>query len=77
MSFLNNIIFKSRLYSIIRAYLGVILFTGYLLYDFNQLEKKMNMGDDSWGTAIDIAVNLYLDIINLFLDILYIMAESS
>ena len=41
------------------------------------LEKKMNMGDDSWGTAIDIAVNLYLDIINLFLDILYIMAESS
>ena len=77
MGFLNNIIFKSRLYSIIRAYLGVILFTGYLLYDFNQLEKKMNMGDNSWGTAIDIAVNLYLDIINLFLDILYIMAESS
>jgi len=77
MGFLNNIIFKSRLYSIIRAYLGVILFTAYLLYDFNQLEKKMNMGDNSWGTAIDIAVNLYLDIINLFLDILYIMAESS
>ena len=77
MGFLNNIIFKSRLYSIIRAYLGVILFTGYLLYDFNQLEKKMNIGDNSWGTAIDIAVNLYLDIINLFLDILYIMAESS
>ena len=77
MGFLNNIIFKSRLYSIIRAYLGVILFTGYLLYDFNQLEKKMNTGDNSWGTAIDIAVNLYLDIINLFLDILYIMAESS
>ena len=77
MGFLNNIIFKSRLYSIIRAYLGVILFTGYLLYDFNQLEKKMNIGDNSWGTAIDIAVNLYLDIINLFLDILYIMSESS
>jgi len=73
---LNHFFFRSRLYSVVRAYLGVIIFTGYLLYDFNQLEKRMSKGDDSWGTAIEIAVNLYLDIINLFLDILYIMAES-
>ena len=33
-------------------------------------------GDESWGTAIDIAVNIYLDIINLFLDLLEILAES-
>ena len=40
------------------------------------LKKQMNAGDESWSTAIKIAVNLYLDIINLFLDLLQILAES-
>ena len=40
------------------------------------LEKQMNAGDESWSTAIKITVNLYLDIINLFLDLLQILAES-
>jgi len=76
MGVLNIFIFKSRKYSLIRAYLGVLIFTGYLLYDFDMLEKQMNAGDESWSTAIKIAVNLYLDIINLFLDLLQILAES-
>ena len=76
MGILDYFIFKSKKYSLIRAYFGVLLFTGYLLYDFNMLEKQMNAGDESWSTAVQIAVNLYLDIINLFLDILYILAES-
>ena len=63
-------------FSLVKAYFGVLIFTGYLLYDFDMLKKQMNAGDDSWSTAIQIAVNLYLDIINLFLDILYILAES-
>jgi len=33
-------------------------------------------GDESWETAIDVAVNIYLDIINLFLDLLEILSES-
>jgi len=33
-------------------------------------------GDESWGTAIDVAVNIYLYIINLFLDLLEILSES-
>lgn len=76
MGVLNVFIFKSRKYSLIRAYLGVLIFTGYLLYDFDMLEKQMNSGDESWSTAIKIAVNLYLDIINLFLDLLQILAEG-
>ena len=76
MGILNYFIFKSKKYSLIRAYFGVLIFTGYLLYDFNMLEKQMNAGEESWSTAVQIAVNLYLDIINLFLDILYILAES-
>jgi FtsH-binding integral membrane protein len=37
----------------------------------------MNIGDESWSSAVKIAVNLYLDIINLFLDLLIILAESN
>lgn len=76
MGLLNVFIFKSKKYSLLRAYFGVLVFTGYLLYDFDMLEKQMNAGDESWSTAIRIAVNLYLDIINLFLDLLQILAES-
>ena len=76
MGLLNHFIFKSRKFSLVKAYFGVLIFTGYLLYDFDMLKKQMNAGDDSWSTAIQIAVNLYLDIINLFLDLLYILAES-
>ena len=47
MGILNIFIFKSRKYSLIRAYLGVLIFTGYLLYDFDMLEKQMNAGDES------------------------------
>jgi len=76
MGILNALIFKSRFFSLIKAYAGVIVFTGYLLYDFNILEERMNIGDDSWSSAVRISVNLYLDIINLFLDLLQILAES-
>ena len=77
MGFLNALIFRSRLFSLAKSYFGVIIFTGYLLYDFNLLEKRMNIGDESWSSAVKIAVNLYLDIINLFLDLLIILAESN
>ena len=73
---LNAFIFKSERRRIIYSYAGVILFSLYLIYDFNYLEKAIAKGDNSWGTAIDIAVNLYLDIINLFIDLLEILASS-
>ena len=56
---------------------GIVLFTFYLIYDFNRLEKAMARGDESWGTAVDLAVNIYLDIINLFLLILEALSESN
>ena len=76
MGFLNAFIFKSKTLSLFKSYLGVIVFTGYLLYDFNFLEQRMNIQDDSWSSAVQLAVNIYLDIINLFLDLLEIMAQS-
>lgn len=75
MSLLNGFFFHSPLFAMVRAYLGVVIFTLYLLFDFDRLEKMA--GDQSWGAAIDIAINIYLDIINLFLELLQILAESS
>lgn len=74
MGLLNIFFFRSKIFSLVRAYIGAVIFTLYLFYDFNRLEKMA--GDETWGAAIDIAVNIYLDIINLFLDLLEILAES-
>ena len=76
VEFLNAFIFKSERRRIIYSYCGIVVFSLYLIYDFNYLEKAIAAGDNSWGTAVRIAVNLYLDIINLFLDLLQILAES-
>lgn len=74
MGLINTFFIKSKMVSLVKSYFGALIFTIYLLFDFNQLEKKA--GDESWATAIDISVNIYLDIINLFLDLLQILAES-
>lgn len=75
MWILNIFIFKSRIFSLVKAYFGVLIFTLYLIYDFNRLEKMQ--WDESWWTAIDLAVNIYLDIINLFLYLLEIFWDSN
>lgn len=75
MGLLNIFFFRSGIFSLVRAYIGAVIFTLYLLYDFGRLEKMA--GDQSWGVAISIAVDIYLDIINLFFYLLEILAESS
>ena len=75
MGLINIFFIRSKLFSLIRAYIGAVIFTLYLLFDFDRLQK--NAGDESWSTAIDISVNLYLDIINLFMDLLEILAASN
>ena len=75
MGLINAFFIKSKMVSLVKAYVGAIVFTLYLLYDFNQLEKKA--GDESWATAVNISVNIYLDIINLFMDLLEILAENA
>ena len=52
---------------------GAILFTLFLLYDFNRLSILSDKGVNDWETALKIAVSLYLDIINLLLEILEAM----
>lgn len=64
-----NIFFKSEAVSLTRAALGVVIFSGYTLFD---VSRAVNDPDASW---IDVGVNLYLDLANLFMDLLKIMAK--
>jgi hypothetical protein len=55
---------------------GVLIFTGYILYDTNQIVNKVKLSDADTGTAIMGAVELYLDIVNLFLHILSLLGRA-
>jgi len=59
------------------ALIGVLIFVGYLLVDFSNLKKaKKIQAMNNWLTALDFSINIYLDIINLFLEILDAMSDD-
>jgi FtsH-binding integral membrane protein len=49
------------------ALFGCAVFVGYLVFDFNRLTRSPR---NDWEKALDLAISLYLDIINLFLQLL-------
>lgn len=49
------------------ALFGCAVFVGYLMFDFNRLTRSPR---NDWEKALDLAISLYLDIINLFLHLL-------
>jgi FtsH-binding integral membrane protein len=60
----------------VKAIAGAILFTLFLVYDFNRLKNLNDIGANDWSTALHIAISIYLDILNLLLEILAAMGES-
>ena len=55
-----------------KAFFGIGLFILFLFVDFARL-KELSDSSNDWSTAFDIALNLYLDIVNLLLEILEAM----
>jgi FtsH-binding integral membrane protein len=49
---------------------GISLFTLYLIFDFNSLAEKQAAGENGWPAAMRMAINIYLDAINLLLQLL-------
>ncbi len=59
------------------AIFGAILFSLFLLYDFNYIKMQSSIyAKNDWATALEMAFILYLDIINLLLEILEAMGNS-
>ncbi|MBQ3102446.1 Bax inhibitor-1 family protein [bacterium] len=60
------------------ASFGIFIFCGYLLFDFNRLVRFGEIAAaNTWNTALSFALNIYLDIINLFLQILDLLSNSN
>uniref|UniRef100_A0A336LQ22 CSON000213 protein n=1 Tax=Culicoides sonorensis TaxID=179676 RepID=A0A336LQ22_CULSO len=73
---LVGIFFPGKTMSMVYGFFGAILFSFYLIYDTQKMmggEHKYSISPEEYIFA---ALNLYLDIINLFLHILRIIAAS-
>ncbi|MEE2786562.1 MAG: Bax inhibitor-1 family protein [Myxococcota bacterium] len=52
------------------ATFGVILFAVYVFYHFNRLAQLSEAQVNDWKTALEMAIQLYLDVLNLMLEFL-------
>jgi FtsH-binding integral membrane protein len=66
---LNALLFHSTFLHMIYLYAGVVIFSFYMIFDVQRIKKYQ----DTVGNAIMLALNLYLNIFNLFLFILQIL----
>jgi len=69
---LVQLFFPSPWLHVLISWASVVLFSGYILYDTSVMASTMGPDD-----AVEACVNLYLDIVNLFLSILSILMDSS
>ena len=60
----------------LKAICGAVLFALYLVYDFNRLKQFSDIGINDWSTALNVAISIYLDILNLLLEIMEAMGNS-
>ena len=60
----------------IMAFFGVAIFTGYLLFDFDRLSKAAeHPGLNTWNQAMEFSIEIYLDVIYLFLELADALSE--
>ncbi|MEM7183066.1 MAG: Bax inhibitor-1 family protein [Spirochaetota bacterium] len=65
------ILFPMKILSIVNASAGILIFCGYILLDTSKILLKFNTDEYILAT-----LELYLDIVNLFLDILRLLGEK-
>lgn len=59
----------SRTASIVESIVGMLIFSGYFIYDFFRIAKASN----TWENAIALTMNIYLDFMNFFLYLLQLL----
>lgn len=71
-----NIFISGSMYNIIISILGIVIFSGYILYDVSLIKAEIEYGGINDRDDLSIHVlNLYLDFINIFLDLLRLVKE--
>lgn len=61
----------SRTVNIIHSIIGVVLFSGYFIFDFYRLSQS----NDTWPDAVRLAAKLFVDFLNVFLYLLQLYAQ--
>ena len=79
-SIINIFVASSWLYWAV-TYGAIILFLGLIMYDAQRLKDNMRMLDDVYDdtakkVALDAALSIYLDFINLLINIIRIVSNS-
>lgn len=64
---------RSEIYHLAIAWLGILIFSGYVLHDISMIKNRPFTEDD----VPRLALNLFLDFINIFLFVLRIVSRSS
>lgn len=72
---LNALIFKSNSLDMATSVISLIIFLGYIVYDINIVKRRMYDIDED-KLAIYGAFQLYLDFINVFIDLLRFFGKS-
>lgn len=72
---LNALIFKSNSLDMATSVISLIIFLGYIIYDINIVKRRMYDIDED-KLAIYGAFQLYLDFINVFIDLLRFFGKS-
>lgn len=73
-----NIFIGGSVFNIIISIVGIVIFSGYILYDVSLLKSEIEYGGINDRDDLSIHVlNLYLDFINIFLDLLRLVSELS
>ena len=71
-----NIFIGGSMLSILISIVGVVIFSGYILYDISLIKYEIQNGDIREKNDLSIHVlNLYLDFINILLDLLNIASN--
>lgn len=74
-TFINFVFIKSSQFDIILTVFSMLIFMGYIAFDIHLLKRRMYDLDED-KLAIYGAFQLYLDFINLFLDLLRLFGNS-
>lgn len=76
-----NIFMKSAGLELILSYIGVIIFVGLTAYDSQKIKQMLvqygDMGEQGQKLALMGSLTLYLDFVNLFLELLRIFGRSN
>ena len=71
-----NMFINNETFDLVLAIIGIIVFLGYTAYDMQVIKRSMDFYPNEENLAIYGALQLYLDFINIFLDLLRLFGKE-